>query len=138
MVETGKTADPVAPVVARSDLFLSHPTPTQRVTSVLLNGKNFQTWPNSLRLYLGCKRKIKWLLGKEVQPDESDPKYDEWFTDNCIILGWMFNSMEEQIYTMFMYHNTVLGLWTALSKMYAHDHFDSCIFELYQDISHAS
>ena len=112
MTDTGKTADPAALVVARSDLCLSHPTPTQRVTSVLLNSKNFHAWSISLRLYLGGKRKIRWLLDKEVQPNESDPKYDEWFTENCIILGYMLNSMEEWIYTMFMYHrpSLVFGL----------------------------
>ena len=46
--------------------------------------------------------------------------------------------MEEHIYHMFMYHSTVHDLWTALSKMYAHAHSNSRIFELYQEISHAS
>ena len=46
--------------------------------------------------------------------------------------------MEERIYHMFMYHSIVHGLWTTLSKMYAHTPSDSRIFELYQEISHAS
>ena len=50
----------------------------------------------------------------------------------------MFNSMEERIYHLFMYYTTVYGLWTALSKMYAHVHSDSRVFELYHDISRAS
>ena len=39
---------------------------------------------------------------------------------------------------MFMYHDIVHGLWTALNQMYAHAHNESQIFELYRDISHAS
>ena len=39
---------------------------------------------------------------------------------------------------MFMYRDTVHGLWTALNQMYAHARNESQIFELYQDISHAS
>ena len=58
--------------------------------------------------------------------------------DNCTILGWLFNSMEECIYNTFMYHDTVYGLWTALNQMYAHARNDVRIFELYQDVSHAS
>ena len=46
--------------------------------------------------------------------------------------------MDERVYNMFMYHRNVLDLWNALNKMYAHAHSDSRIFELYQDISHAS
>ncbi|GFS34988.1 hypothetical protein Acr_00g0037170 [Actinidia rufa] len=89
-------------------------------------------------LYLGGKRKTRWILGKEPKPAESDPKFDEWVSDNCIILGWMFNSMEDRVYHMFMYHDTVHGLWTALTQMYAHARNESRIFELYREISHAS
>ena len=101
---------PVAPPAPRQDLSLSHPTPAQRVMSVLLNGKNFHAWSLSFRLYLDGKRKIGWLLGKVPTPLETDPKYEEWYTDNYAILGWMFNYMEERVYHMFMYHNTVHGL----------------------------
>ena len=65
----------VAPPPPRQDLSLSHPTPTQHVTSVLLNGKNFHAWSPSFRLYLGGKRKIGWLLGKVPTPLETDLEY---------------------------------------------------------------
>ncbi|GFZ10038.1 hypothetical protein Acr_21g0006370 [Actinidia rufa] len=35
---------------------LSHSQPAQRVTSMLLNGKNFHAWSRSFQLYLGGKR----------------------------------------------------------------------------------
>jgi hypothetical protein len=117
---------------------LSHHAPAQRITSALLNGRNFVAWSRSLRLYLGGKGKSGWLLGIEKQPAASDAKRIQWDMDNCTILGWMFNSMDERIYNTFMYHDTVNGLWTALCQMYAHAHNDACIFELYQDVSHAS
>ncbi|GFY96557.1 hypothetical protein Acr_11g0008630 [Actinidia rufa] len=50
----------------------------------------------------------------------------------------MFNSMEDRVYHMFMYHDTVHGLWTALTQMYAHARNESRIFELYREISHSS
>ncbi|GFZ01734.1 ORMDL family protein [Actinidia rufa] len=84
------------------------------------------------------KAKTRWILEKEPKPAESDPKFDEWVSDNCIILGWMFNSMEDRVYHMFMYHETVHGLWTALTQMYANARNESRIFELYREISHAS
>uniref|UniRef100_A0A2N9IER4 Reverse transcriptase Ty1/copia-type domain-containing protein n=1 Tax=Fagus sylvatica TaxID=28930 RepID=A0A2N9IER4_FAGSY len=117
---------------------LSHHAPAQRITSALLNGRNFAAWSRSLRLYLGGKGKSGWLLGIEKQPDASDAKRIQWDMDNCTILGWMFNSMDERIYNTFMYHDTVNGLWTALCQMYAHARNDARIFELYQDVSHAS
>ncbi|GFY82805.1 hypothetical protein Acr_02g0010450 [Actinidia rufa] len=35
------------------------------------------------------KRKTRWILEKEPKPTESDPTFDEWVADNCIILGWI-------------------------------------------------
>ncbi|GFS37070.1 hypothetical protein Acr_00g0049570 [Actinidia rufa] len=99
----------MVPVSNPVPVSLSHSQPAQRVTSVLLNGKNFHAWSRSFQLYLGGKRKTRWILGKEPKPAESNPKFDEWVSDNCIILGWMFNSMENRVYHMFMYHDTVHG-----------------------------
>ena len=117
---------------------LSHHAPAQRITSALLNGRNFAAWSRSLRLYLRGKGKSRWLLGIKKQPAASDAKRIQWNMDNCTILGWKFNSMDERIYNTFMYHDTVNGLWTALCQMYAHTRNDARIFELYQDVSHAS
>uniref|UniRef100_A0A2N9F1J4 non-specific serine/threonine protein kinase n=1 Tax=Fagus sylvatica TaxID=28930 RepID=A0A2N9F1J4_FAGSY len=128
----------VAGTISTSPMSLSHHAPAQRITSALLNGRNFAAWSRSLRLYLGGKGKSGWLLGIEKQPDASDAKRIQWDMDNCTILGWMFNSMDERIYNTFMYHDTVNGLWTALCQMYAHARNDARIFELYQDVSHAS
>ncbi|GFY87750.1 hypothetical protein Acr_05g0013890 [Actinidia rufa] len=57
---------------------LSHSQPAQHVTSVLLNGMNFHVWSRSFQLYLGGKRKTRWILEKEPKPAESDSKFDEW------------------------------------------------------------
>uniref|UniRef100_A0A2N9GXD4 Integrase catalytic domain-containing protein n=1 Tax=Fagus sylvatica TaxID=28930 RepID=A0A2N9GXD4_FAGSY len=82
--------------------------------------------------------KSGWLLGIEKQPAASDTKRIQWDMDNCTILGWMFNSLDKRVYNTFMYHDTMNGLWTALCQMYAHARNDARIFELYQDVSHAS
>uniref|UniRef100_A0A2N9H5R2 Retrotransposon Copia-like N-terminal domain-containing protein n=1 Tax=Fagus sylvatica TaxID=28930 RepID=A0A2N9H5R2_FAGSY len=103
-----------------SDVSLSHHALAQRVTSVLLNGQNFVAWSRSLRLYLGGKGKSSWLLGIEKQLATTNPKRIQWDMDNCTILVWLFNSMDERTYNTFMYHDTVNSLWTALCQMYAH------------------
>ena len=121
-----------------SNVSLSHHAPAQHITSVLLNGQNFASWSRSLRLYLGGKGKSGWLLGIEKQPATIDPKRIQWDMDNCTILGWLFNSMDERTYNTFMYHDTVNGLWTTLCQMYAHARNDARICELYRDVYHTS
>ncbi|GFY81621.1 hypothetical protein Acr_01g0014300 [Actinidia rufa] len=93
--------------------FSSSQAPSPTATS-LVSSRSFQ-------LYLGGKRKTRWILGKEPKLAESDPKFDEWVSDNCIILGWMFNSMEDRVYHMFICPwvvdcidpDTTLGLFVA-------------------------
>ena len=46
--------------------------------------------------------------------------------------------MKERIYHIFLYHDTIHGLWTFLTQMYAHEQNDSRIFELHREIAHAS
>jgi hypothetical protein len=114
-----------------SDVSLSHHAPAQHVTSILLNGQNFATWSRSLRLYLGGKGKSGWLLGIEKQPTTTDPKRIQWDMDNCTILGWLFNYMDERTYNTFMYHDIINSLWTVLCQMYVHARNDAGICELY-------
>ncbi|GFY88845.1 hypothetical protein Acr_06g0007850 [Actinidia rufa] len=103
---------PIAPT-PRPDLSLSQHTPVHR-------------------------GKARWILSHHPKSATSNPTYPQWDIDNCTILGWVFNSMEDRIYHMFIYNDTVHSLWTTLSQMYAHAHHDSRIFELYQEIARAS
>lgn len=113
--------------------------PAQKITTVLLNGKNFPSWSRSVRLYLGSRGKGAWLLGTVKTPDAKEiEKFTQWDIDNCTILGWLFNSMEERIYNMFMFHDSVATLWEALTRTYSHGKNDARIFELYREVSHAS
>ncbi|GFY85851.1 hypothetical protein Acr_04g0005890 [Actinidia rufa] len=132
---------PVQPLSVISNLDWYYAAPTNPVMADSLKEvvpAHVVPVPSPVPLYLGGKRKTRWILGKEPKPAESDPKFDEWVSDNCIILGWMFNSMEDRVYHMFMYHDTVHGLWTALTQMYAHARNESRIFELYREILNTS
>ena len=46
--------------------------------------------------------------------------------------------MEQRIYHMFLYDDTIHGLWTSLTQMHAHKQNDSWIFELHREIARAS
>ncbi|GFY88928.1 hypothetical protein Acr_06g0008680 [Actinidia rufa] len=60
------------------------------------------------------RAKTGWILGHHLKPATSDPTYPQWDIDNCTILGWLFNSIEDRIYHMFIYNDTVHSPWTAL------------------------
>ncbi|GFS36436.1 hypothetical protein Acr_00g0045920 [Actinidia rufa] len=128
MADPRKEVAPIAPGPVPVSLF--HSLPAQRITSMLLNEKNFHAWSRSFQLYLSGKRKTHWIPGKKPEPVESNPKFDECDADNCIILCWMFNSMEDRVYHMFMYRDTVHGLWIALNQIHL---IDRC-FDLHPEL----
>ncbi|KAF8377176.1 hypothetical protein HHK36_030549 [Tetracentron sinense] len=80
---------------SNKDIFSStQHTPAQRVTSILLNGRNFASWSRSFRLYVGGKGKTGWLLGTEKKPATTDPKYAQWDMENYYF-GYLQSRWEE-------------------------------------------
>ncbi|GFS29043.1 ATPase, F0/V0 complex, subunit C protein [Actinidia rufa] len=71
MADSLKEVAPTLMVPSPVLVSLSHSQPTQRITSVLLNGKNIHAWSRSFQLYPSRKRKIRWILGKEPKQAEA-------------------------------------------------------------------
>ncbi|KAF6151914.1 hypothetical protein GIB67_010488 [Kingdonia uniflora] len=73
---------------------------------------------------------------------ETDATYGKWFTNSSMILGWILNSMETEIYKLFTSHKTVVGLWTALTDIYVTSQNEVQnevqVYELYREIGQAS
>ncbi|GFS29324.1 hypothetical protein Acr_00g0006330 [Actinidia rufa] len=69
--QSARAAQPATPQSYPVLVSLSHSQPTQRVTSVLLNGKNFYAWSRSFQLYPSGKCKTRWILEKEPKPEEA-------------------------------------------------------------------
>eukprot|EP00262_Sarcandra_glabra_P018129 TRINITY_DN6428_c0_g1_i2.p1 TRINITY_DN6428_c0_g1~~TRINITY_DN6428_c0_g1_i2.p1 ORF type:complete len:118 (+),score=3.20 TRINITY_DN6428_c0_g1_i2:148-501(+) len=98
----------------------SDSNPSHGITSMKLNGQNFLPWSRAVTLYLGSRGKLGLIRGSNAQPLSSDATFPQWEIDNYTVLSWLFASMEESIYTMFMFHETASQLWDALTQMYAH------------------
>ncbi|GMQ10820.1 hypothetical protein CsSME_00053676 [Camellia sinensis var. sinensis] len=98
-------------IMPRLDVSLASHVLVHRITS-----------SRSIRLYLGGRGKSGWLLETVTQPPADDPKRIQWDIDNCTLLGWLFNSIEEHIY------NEALGFTVAKFFRY----FQSCWKELAQ------
>ncbi|GFZ08230.1 hypothetical protein Acr_20g0000380 [Actinidia rufa] len=98
----------------RPDLSLSQHTPAHRVTSVLLNGNNFSVWSRSSFSFSVERAKLDGFLSHHHKPATSDPTYSQWDIDNYTILGWLFTSMEDWIYYMFIYNDTFR--WEELAQ----------------------
>ncbi|KAI9159905.1 hypothetical protein LWI28_003136 [Acer negundo] len=52
-----------------------------RVTSILMNGLNFASWSRALKLFIGGRGKVSYLLGKSFRSADGDPKVNQWDID---------------------------------------------------------
>ncbi|KAF6142771.1 hypothetical protein GIB67_023253 [Kingdonia uniflora] len=57
-----------------------HDNPNLKITSQLLDGLNYVRWARSVKLFVGGRGKIGFLLGTEKEPAKSNPKYAKWFS----------------------------------------------------------
>lgn len=74
----------------------------QKVTSFLLNARNFSSRARLMRLFLGSKGVINGIAPNKIpRPAETNATFGTWFKNNCTILG-RFNSMEPEIYELFV------------------------------------
>ena len=80
---------------------------SQKVTTQLLNGRNFAEWSRSFQLFLGRVGKLGWLTGSNPKPADDNPRYSAWFSENCAILGWLFGSMEPSVCRIHQFHSSV-------------------------------
>lgn len=52
--------------------------PCMNLITSLLTGNNYLTWSRSVKIALVAKRKLGFINGKCKQPNEKDPKYEQW------------------------------------------------------------
>ncbi|KAF6155564.1 hypothetical protein GIB67_004558 [Kingdonia uniflora] len=86
-----------------------HDNPKLKITSQLLDDLNYVRWAQFVKLFVGGRGKIGFLLSIEKEL-ESDPKYAKWFSND---------SMGTQ--TLGMYYARLRSSWEELS------HYDSFI-----------
>jgi gag-polypeptide of LTR copia-type len=67
-----------------------------RLTSMLLNGKNYQSWAKAAQISFRGKSKIGYIDGTRQKPTTT-LETEEWEIHDSIILSWLLHSMEPSI-----------------------------------------
>ncbi|XP_077217936.1 uncharacterized protein LOC143852439 [Tasmannia lanceolata] len=101
-------------------------------TSVKLNEKNYLLWKQAMKVFLGAKGKLKYILADP--PLKTDPKYVVWEQENYVVMGWLWNSMEAHISANCMFMETAKGVWERVQSWYSNDRNISMVYELYEKI----
>ena len=76
------------------------------VTQPLLGTKDYHSWSRAMVLARIAKKKIGFVNGKIPMPDLDSPLYEDWLSDNTMVLSWMINSMHIDVSCSIMYCET--------------------------------
>ncbi|XP_021808903.1 uncharacterized protein LOC110752531 [Prunus avium] len=109
--------------------------PNLRLCSVLLNGFNYIPWSRAVSLALGGRSKLGFINGNIPAPAVDDPKYEDWFCKDQLVMSWLLNSMEPQVAEIFSFSDSAQHLWTAVKEMYGNQNNAARIFQLKKDIA---
>lgn len=98
-------------------------------TSIKLNGKNYLLWSQAFETFLGTHRQIRHLTDP---PKAKDVTYKDWLVDNCVVILWLVNSMDEDISKGVMMLRHARKIWETLHSTYGHDKNIAQICEIYK------
>ncbi|GAV69994.1 UBN2_3 domain-containing protein [Cephalotus follicularis] len=107
-----------------------------QLTSITFNGHNYLSLARAVTIALGGRSKSSHINENEIPLDFKDPKFSDWQASDNLVMSWIFNSMDPQIYEIFAYSETAKALWTSLKEMYGQSENASRVFELQQELSH--
>lgn len=65
------------------------------------------------------KHKIVFADGRLPKPTEEDPDEENWITLNSMVMSWIFNSFNEELYDSVVYNDMVKGMWKALEDRFS-------------------
>jgi hypothetical protein len=82
-----------------------------------LHAKNYLKWSQLVKTLLKGKGKAEHLT--EEPPEETDPKFKKWDTEDSAIMGWLWSAMAPEISDTCMFLNTAKEIWKALEESYS-------------------
>ncbi|CAA7047384.1 unnamed protein product [Microthlaspi erraticum] len=93
--------------------------PGALITSVLLNGENYNEWASELLNALQAKRKTGFVHGVIPKPASGSADMENWLTVNSMIVGWIRASIEPKVRSTVSYISNAHLLWTELKKRFS-------------------
>ena len=96
----------------------------------LNENNNFLSWSQLAILFLSGKSKLGYVNGKIPQPSGDDIKYDEWKSNNDLVISWLFNSMESDVRDGFLFLTIAKKVWDTLTEVYSKKNNVAHIYQL--------
>ncbi|KAL0553894.1 hypothetical protein IC582_007798 [Cucumis melo] len=88
-------------------------------SSEKLNGQNYFSWSQSIRMFLEGRHQFSFLTGETVRPSPRDALERLWKGEDSLIRSMLINSMEPQIVKPLLYAATAKDLWDTTQTLYS-------------------
>ena len=130
------------PVTLISKLDLSHPlhlhpndSATLTVVSIKLKGtENYNVWSCAMLLALEGKNKTGFIDGSCNRSNTDEVLGRQWDRVNAVVLGWILNSISEELFLGQIFSKRASDVWTELKETF--DRVDGSVtFNLHHKIN---
>ncbi|KAF8412062.1 hypothetical protein HHK36_000015 [Tetracentron sinense] len=126
---------PILPLMASSSNTMSHEiNPGMKITTEPLNGSNYLYWSNAAKLFISSRSKLGHINGKNKAPNESSMEYNDWLSNNHLVMTWLLNSMEKNIARTFRFHTTAEGIWNMAKELYGEQNNIARTYQIKQEL----
>ena len=74
----------------------------------------------SMGMAMGGAKRIGYINGYIKEPSKEDPKYEDWESENMLVMNWILNSLEPLISKSCRCCKSAHELWTDIEAAYSH------------------
>ncbi|KAA0065740.1 DNA-directed RNA polymerases I and III subunit RPAC1 [Cucumis melo var. makuwa] len=84
-----------------------------------LNGQNYFSWSQSIKMFLEGRQQFGFLTGEILRPSLGDAQERFWRVEDSFVRFMLISSMEPQIGKPLLYAATSKDLWDTTQKLYS-------------------
>lgn len=101
--------------------FYLHPSsdPGNLISTVLLNGSNYERWAKLLRNALRAKNKLGFIDGTVTRPKSGANELKLWGIVNSMLVAWILNTIEPKLRTSVSCYDTAFLLWESIRERFS-------------------
>ena len=104
------------------------------LTTMKLNGLNFQQWSRSVKIALRTRTKLGFIDGSCKKPESNSPMYEQWIRCDSMVVSWLLNFIIPELSEAFLYTGSAEELWTELSERFGQNN-GPLLYQIQKEIS---
>ena len=105
---------------------------SMQIITTKLNGSNYLLWAQAMKVALGARKKLKYI--ESVAPAKDSKDYEDWVSENYVVMSWLWNSMEPTVCSSVMFLSSAKEIWESVHETFSMENNVSRVYEVYQNL----